>query len=96
MSQTSVNPLQTSMGSLLGSINSSLGSWANLLSSNMGSNSSSNSALPKALKVAAKTIGFDLVEEQPMAQPSGKLFYMDYEFEEPWVCLDENGNKTIW
>ena len=33
---------------------------------------------PTAVKVAAKTIGFDLVEAQPMAEPSGQFFYMDY------------------
>ena len=54
---------------------------------------------PMALKVAAKTIGFDLVEVQPMAQPSGNLFYMDFDDSEPWVCLDENGNEVkemVW
>lgn len=34
--------------------------------------------LPLALKVAAKTIGFELVNTTPLAGPSGVLPYMDY------------------
>lgn len=34
--------------------------------------------LPLALKVAAKTIGFELVNTQPIAGPTGVLPYMDY------------------
>ena len=37
-----------------------------------------NESFPKFVQIAAKTIGFDLVEAQPMAEPSGQLFYMDY------------------
>ncbi len=85
MSQISVNPLQTNTASLLNSINNRIDSWTN---------PSNKSVLPVATKVMAKTIEFDLVSTQPMSKPSGKLFYMDYEFEEPWICLDEHGNEV--
>lgn len=32
---------------------------------------------PIAMKVAAQTIGLDMVPVQPMSAPSGHLFYMD-------------------
>ena len=34
--------------------------------------------LPTAIKVAAKTIGFDIVEATPPEPPVGQFFYMDY------------------
>ena len=33
---------------------------------------------PTAVKVAAQTIGFDLVSPQPMNEPYGQLYWMDY------------------
>lgn len=33
---------------------------------------------PTAIKVAAKTIGFDIVEATPPEPPVGQFFYMDY------------------
>ena len=44
----------------------------------LGSGDKFPSLLPIALKVAAKTIGFELVNTTPMAGPSGVLPYMDY------------------
>lgn len=37
-----------------------------------------NESFPKFVQIAAKTIGFDLEVERPMAEPIGQLFYMDY------------------
>ena len=39
------------------------------------------SILPTAIRVAARTIGQDLVAVQPMQGPTGKLFYLDYKYE---------------
>lgn len=38
-------------------------------------------ALPLARRVAATTLGQELVSVQPLSQPTGILFYMDYEYE---------------
>jgi ATP phosphoribosyltransferase regulatory subunit HisZ len=38
------------------------------------------SLLPMARRVAAQTMGMDLVSVQPMGLPSGILFYMDYQY----------------
>lgn len=44
----------------------------------MGSGDKWPALLPLALKVAAKTIGFDLVNTVPMQGPTGVIPYMDY------------------
>lgn len=44
----------------------------------LGSGDKFPALLPLALKVAAKTIGFELVNTTPLAGPSGVLPYMDY------------------
>lgn len=44
----------------------------------VGSGDKFPSLLPIALKVAAKTIGFELVNTMPLAGPAGVLPYMDY------------------
>lgn len=44
----------------------------------LGSGDKFPSLLPIALKVAAKTIGFELVNTTPMAGPAGVLPYLDY------------------
>jgi hypothetical protein len=38
------------------------------------------SMFPISMKVAAQTIGLDLVSVQPLPSPSGQLFYADYQF----------------
>lgn len=45
---------------------------------NLGSGDKYPTLLPLALKVAAKTIGFELVNTMPLAGPTGVLPYMDY------------------
>lgn len=45
---------------------------------NNGSGDKYPALLPLALKVAAKTIGFDLVNTTPLAGPTGVLPYLDY------------------
>lgn len=45
---------------------------------NLGSGDKWNTLLPIALKVAAKTIGFELVNTTPLSGPTGVLPYMDY------------------
>lgn len=44
----------------------------------LGSGDKFPALLPLALKVAAKTIGFELVNTMPFANPNGVLPYMDY------------------
>lgn len=39
---------------------------------------------PRMQKVAAKTIGMDLIPTQPMSAPKGELFYLDYKYERNW------------
>lgn len=41
------------------------------------------SILPIATRVAARTVGLDLVSVQPMALPTGLITYLDYKYEEP-------------
>jgi hypothetical protein len=38
------------------------------------------SMFPIAMKVAAQTIGLDLVSTQPMSAPSGFISYIDYQY----------------
>ena len=45
---------------------------------------------PNFVKVAAKTIGFDLVETQPMDEPSGQLFWLDP------IMADEESSATTY
>lgn len=45
---------------------------------NLGSGDKYPTLLPLALKVAAKTIGFELVNTTPLSGPTGVLPYMDY------------------
>lgn len=47
-------------------------------SRNLGSGDKFPALLPLALKVAAKTIGFELVNTMPFQNPNGVLPYMDY------------------
>lgn len=35
---------------------------------------------PTAIKVAAQTVGFDLVEEHPMNEPTGQLYWADFTY----------------
>lgn len=37
-----------------------------------------DSILPMASRVAAQTVGLDLVSVQPLPAPVGQIFYMDY------------------
>ena len=58
--------------------------------------------LPLALKVAAKTIGFELVNTTPLAGPSGVLPYMDYVYagsKQPYgatPAYDRNNANPHW
>ncbi len=47
-------------------------------SSNQGSGDKFPSLLPLAIQVAAKTVGFDIVNVVPMSGPAGVLTYLDY------------------
>ena len=38
--------------------------------------------LPKAITVAAQTIGFDIVEEHPMNEPTGQLYWADFTYDD--------------
>jgi hypothetical protein len=47
---------------------------------NTSTSSSSTNMFPIAMKVAAQTVGLDLVSTKPMSAPSGQLFYTDYQY----------------
>ena len=62
------------------------GSQSNWMSQYAGLQSQSTtqsnfpSMFPIAMKVAAQTVGLDLVSVKPMSAPSGHLFYADYQY----------------
>jgi hypothetical protein len=56
------------------------GSKADWMSQYAGLQSSFPSMFPIAMKVAAQTVGLDLVSTKPMSAPSGQLFYTDYQY----------------
>jgi hypothetical protein len=47
---------------------------------NTSTSSSSTNMFPIAMKVAAQTVGLDLVSVKPMSAPLGILPYMDYQY----------------
>jgi hypothetical protein len=47
---------------------------------NTSTSSSFTNMFPIAMKVAAQTIGLDLVSVKPLPAPSGQLFYADYQY----------------
>lgn len=64
---------------------------------NLGSGDKLPMLLPLALKVAAKTIGFELVNTTPLAGPSGVLPYMDYVYagsKQPYGATPAYDKKT--
>ena len=66
---------------LTGSKSTWMSQYAGLQSQNTTSTSSSfPSMFPIAMKVAAQTVGLDLVSVQPMSAPLGTLHYMDYQY----------------
>ena len=74
-SQIGVAP-QGNLGGLMGNVStpSSTGVYANT----QGSGDKFPSLLPLAIQVAARTIGFDIVNVIPMSGPTGVLTYLDY------------------
>ena len=69
-------PPAGNLGGLMGNVStpSSLGVYANT----SGSGDKFPSLLPLAIQVAARTIGFDIVNVIPMSGPTGVLTYLDY------------------
>lgn len=66
---------------LTGSKATWMSQYAGLQSQTTTSTSSSfTNMLPIAMKVAARTVGLDLVSVQPMSAPLGTLHYMDYQY----------------
>jgi len=47
---------------------------------NTSTSSSSTNMFPIAMKVAAQTVGLDLVSVKPMSAPKNNLFYVDYQY----------------
>lgn len=74
-SQIGVAP-QGNLGGLMGNVStpSSTGVYAN----SQGSGDKFPSLLPLAIQVAARTVGFDIVNVVPMSGPTGVLTYLDY------------------
>ena len=63
----------------------------------LGSGDKFPALLPLAMKVAAKTIGFELVNTTPLAGPSGVLPYMDYVYsgsKQPYGATPAYNGKT--
>lgn len=50
---------------------------------NTSTSSISTNMFPIAMKVAAQTIGLDLVSVKPMSAPKNNLFYVDYQYGNP-------------
>ena len=50
------------------------------LQSQSTTQSSFPSMMPIAMKVAAQTVGLDLVSVKPMSAPKNNLFYVDYQY----------------
>ena len=70
------NPPAGNLGGLMGNVStpgSSLGVYGS-----QGSGDKFPSLLPLAIQVAARTIGFDIVNVIPMSGPTGVLTYLDY------------------
>jgi hypothetical protein len=67
---------QGNLGGLMGNVGtpSSTGVYAN----SQGSGDKFPSLLPLAIQVAARTVGFDIVNVIPMSGPTGVLTYLDY------------------
>jgi hypothetical protein len=66
---------------LTGSKATWMSQYAGLQSQTTTSTSSSfTNMLPIAMKVAARTVGLDLVSVQPMSAPLGTLHYIDYQY----------------
>lgn len=67
---------QGNLGGLMGNVSTptSTGVYANT----QGSGDKFPSLLPLAIQVAARTIGFDIVNVIPMSGPTGVLTYLDY------------------
>lgn len=64
---------------------------------NLGSGDKYPTLLPLALKVAAKTIGFELVNTTPLDGPTGVLPYMDYVYsgsKQPFGATPAYSDKT--
>ena len=55
----------------------------NGLQSQSTTQSSFPSMMPIAMKVAAQTVGLDLVSTKPMSAPKNNLFYVDYQYGNP-------------
>ena len=53
------------------------------LQSQSTTQSSFPSMMPIAMKVAAQTVGLDLVSVKPMSAPKNNLFYVDYQYGNP-------------
>jgi len=54
-----------------------------VLQSQSTTQSSFPSMMPIAMKVAAQTVGLDLVSAKPMSAPKNNLFYVDYQYGNP-------------
>lgn len=66
---------------LTGSKANWMSQYAGLQSQTTTSTSSTfPSIFPIAMKVAARTVGLDLVSVQPISAPLGTLHYMDYQY----------------
>jgi hypothetical protein len=79
------------LGGLMGNVAapSSTGIYANT----QGSGDKFPSLLPLAIQVAARTIGFDIVNVIPMSGPTGVLTYLDYVY--AGGGLDTNTKPTV-
>lgn len=74
------------------SFGSTLGGQANFHSGSYGSGDKWMSPLAISLQVAAKTVGFDVVNVIPISAPTGMVYYLDYIYADG--KLDGTGNDN--
>ena len=65
---------------LTGSQAAWMSQYAGLQSQSTTTQSNFPSMFPIAMKVAAQTVGLDLVSVKPLPAPSGQFFYADYQY----------------
>jgi hypothetical protein len=71
------------LGGLMGNVATPSGTG--IYGQSTGSGDKFPSLLPLAIQVAARTIGFDIVNVIPMSGPTGVLTYLDYVYD--FLCL---------
>lgn len=78
------------------SFGSSLGGQSNFVNGTFGSGDKWMSPFAIALQVAAKTVGFDIVNVIPISAPNGMIYYVDYLYADGRLDGTGNDNPLIF